>query len=125
MELSQIRYFLAVYEQNHFSLAAKQCFITQPSLTLAIKKLEEELEGQLFYRTTKSVSPTPLAQQLHPHFKSVIEKNNSVYDQAKRFLTDKKTPLKIGIEDGIGPQEITKLLINLTNILYKYEFVFY
>ena len=57
MESHQIRYFLSVYETCNFTRAAQRCFVSQPALTQAIKKLDEELGGLLFQRERKRVRP--------------------------------------------------------------------
>ena len=71
MELRNIRYFLALCEEQNFCQAAKRCGIAQPSLTNAIKRLEQQIGGPLFVRKP-STQPTPLALALKPHFEQVI-----------------------------------------------------
>jgi DNA-binding transcriptional LysR family regulator len=72
MNLQQVRYFLALCEEQHFSRAARRCGVSQPSLTNAIRALEDELGGRLFHRKPR-IRTTPLGRLLRPHFKSVVQ----------------------------------------------------
>lgn len=66
MEIRQIRYFLAVCEQLNFTQAARQCHVTQPSLTRAIQRLEKEFGGYLFWRERPKVELTDLGKLVRP-----------------------------------------------------------
>jgi DNA-binding MarR family transcriptional regulator len=70
MELHQIRYFLAVAETLNFNRAAERCNVSQPTLTRAIKKLEEELGGPLFRRERKLTHLTDLGRLMRPHLEA-------------------------------------------------------
>ena len=70
-----IRYFLAVCEVRNFTLAAKHCGVSQPTLSAAMRRLERQLGGNLFRRERNprvQVQPTPLALKLKPHFEAVV-----------------------------------------------------
>ena len=67
MEMHQVRYFLAVAEELNFTRAAERCNVTQPSLSRAIKLLEEELGGLLFYRERESTHLTDLGHMQPDH----------------------------------------------------------
>ena len=67
MEIHQIRYFLAVCEQLNFTQAARQCHVTQPSLTRAIQRLEKEFGGYLFRRDQPKVELTDLGKLMRPY----------------------------------------------------------
>ena len=71
MTLSQLRYFLVLCEPRSFTLAARRCAISQPSLTNAIKALEDELGGALFQRKPR-IELTALGLAVRPHFRSII-----------------------------------------------------
>jgi DNA-binding transcriptional LysR family regulator len=73
MELAQIKYFLAVCETRHFTQAAMACGISQPSLSVAIRQLEQELGGALFDRGPP-VRLAPLGEAVKPHFKAILRK---------------------------------------------------
>jgi DNA-binding transcriptional LysR family regulator len=66
MEMHQVRYFLAVARERNFTRAAEQCHVTQPSLTRAIQKLEEEFGGQMFRRERALTHLTDLGRLMHP-----------------------------------------------------------
>ena len=68
MEMHQVRYFLAVAEELNFTRASEKCNVTQPSLSRAIKLLEEELGGQLFRRERESTHLTDLGNLVRPIF---------------------------------------------------------
>src|SRR5262245_32435233 len=70
MEINQIRYFLALCEQRHFSAAARACRISQPTLSVAIRKLEQELGQKLFDR--QPIRLTEFGRRIHPHLMDVI-----------------------------------------------------
>lgn len=64
MTLQQLRYIIALDTHRHFGRAAASCFVAQPTLTLQVKKLEDELELQLFDRSASPVAPTPLGEKV-------------------------------------------------------------
>ena len=63
MTLTELRYIVALYETGHFRKAAEQCNVSQPTLSVAVKKLEEELGVELFERTRHRVSATPIGER--------------------------------------------------------------
>jgi LysR family hydrogen peroxide-inducible transcriptional activator len=71
MTLNQLRYFIALGEENSFTRAASRCAVSQPSLTNAIRVLEYELGGALFYRRPQ-IRLTALGNVLWPHFHSIV-----------------------------------------------------
>jgi hypothetical protein len=92
MELHQVRYFLALCEEQNFTRAAKRCGISQPSLSNAIKRLEEELGGPLFYRNRVGCSLSELGLELRPHLAKLNETVTDVRARATRFRTAPRTP---------------------------------
>lgn len=66
MELRELGYFVAVYEEKSVTAAAKRCFVSQPSVSAALAQLEHELGAQLFVRHRKGARPTAAAEQLYP-----------------------------------------------------------
>ena len=111
MEMHQVRYFLAVAEELNFTRASERCNVTQPSLSRAIKLLEEELGGLLFYRERDSIRITDLGHMAHPYLKSVSDQSNLVKRLSREFA--KKWPLKLGIMSTISPDEIVDLIANI------------
>ena len=71
MELQHVRYFLALCEEHNFGKAAKKCGVAQPSLTNAIKRLEESVGGLLFVRRPNA-HPTALALAIKPYLEQII-----------------------------------------------------
>jgi LysR family hydrogen peroxide-inducible transcriptional activator len=64
MTLTELKYIVAVAREKHFGKAAEACFVSQPTLSVAIKKLEDELEVKLFERSANEVSVTPLGEDI-------------------------------------------------------------
>jgi len=105
MNLHQVRYFLALCEEQHFSRAARRCGISQPSLTNAIRALEDELGGPLFHRKP-SIVTTALGRLLRPHFKAVVQ----AVDKVRTVAAD---------ANGFGPRrrrEPTRACVAVTTI---------
>jgi hypothetical protein len=85
MDFQHVRYFLALFEECNFSRAAKRCGVSQPSLTVAIQRLEASLGGPLFERHPSGSEPTALAVALKPQFDQIIEASQKVRAKAVRL----------------------------------------
>jgi LysR family hydrogen peroxide-inducible transcriptional activator len=103
MEMHQIRYFLAVCETLNFTRAAEQCNVTQPALTRAIQKLEEELGGLLFRRERHLTHLTDLGRLMRPQLEQVWQQTETAKTTAKSFLKLEDATLNIGLMCTIGP----------------------
>jgi LysR family hydrogen peroxide-inducible transcriptional activator len=84
MTLTELRYIVAVARERHFGRAAEACFVSQPTLSVAIKKLEEELEVKLFERGGSEVSVTPVGEDIVRQAQAVIEQAANIKEIAKR-----------------------------------------
>jgi DNA-binding transcriptional LysR family regulator len=103
MEMHQIRYFLAVCETLNFTRAAENCNVTQPALTRAIQKLEDELGGLLFRRERHLTHLTDLGRLMRPQLEQVWQQTEAVKTTAKSFLKLEDAALNIGLMCTIGP----------------------
>jgi DNA-binding transcriptional LysR family regulator len=103
MEMHQIRYFLAVAQELNFTRAAERCNVTQPALTRAIQKLEEELGGLLFRRERSLTHLTDLGQLMRPHLEQVLKEADVAKTTAQSFLKLNDAPLNLGIMCTVGP----------------------
>lgn len=110
MEMHQIRYYLAVCDTLNFTRAAEQCNVTQPALTRAIQKLEEELGGLLFRRERKFTHLTDLGHLVRPQLEAVLAQSEQAKTTAKGFLQLKDAPLKLGVMCTIGPMRFIGFL---------------
>lgn len=113
MEMHQVRYFLAVAELLNFTQAAKSCNVSQPSLTRAIKLLEEEFGGQLFHRERANTHLTELGRTVRPHLQLVYEKAHVAKELAKDLKRLKKATLKLGIMCTIAPSQLIDLIASV------------
>ena len=110
MEMQQIRYFLAVADKLNFTRAAEQCNVTQPSLTRAIKLLEEELGGPLIHRERNNTRLTELGRMVRSHLEHVYEEAQETKRAARELTSAKKTTLKLGVMCTIAPDQIIELI---------------
>src|SRR5262249_19939044 len=115
MEMHQIRYFLAVAAELNFTRASEKCNVTQPSLTRAIRLLEEELGGQLFHRERANTHLSELGRIVMPHLQSVYDQARAAKSIATDFAGLRKTTLRIGIMCTIAPGQLVELLKSITN----------
>lgn len=112
MTLTELRYIVAVAREKHFGRAAEACFVSQPTLSVAIKKLEEELDVKLFERGANEVSVTPLGEAIVRQAQAVIEQAQAIREIAKRGKDPLDGPLKLGIIYTIGPYLLPDLVKN-------------
>jgi len=110
MTLTELRYIVAVAREKHFGRAAEACFVSQPTLSVAIKKLEEELDVKIFERGTSEVSVTPLGQEIVRQAQSVIEQAAAIKEIAKRGKDPISGPLRLGVIYTIGPYLLPDLV---------------
>ena len=87
MEMHQVRYFLALCEERNFTRAAKRCGVAQPSLTRAIKRLEEELGGSLFDRDRANNRLSDLGILVRPELARIDQSATEAKRKAAKFLT--------------------------------------
>jgi len=110
--LTELKYIVAVAREKHFGKAAEACFVSQPTLSVAIKKLEDELEVKLFERSANEVTVTPLGEDIVRQAQSVLEQAASIKEIAKRGKDPLAGPLKLGIIYTIGPYLLPDLVRN-------------
>lgn len=109
MEIHQVRYFLAVCEHLSFTMAAKKCNVTQPSLTRAIQLLEKEFGGFLFHRERSRIQLTELGKVVLPYLQEVWEQTLIAKQQARNFASKAQTHLNLGIMCTIAPDLLIPL----------------
>ena len=112
MTLTELRYIVAVAREKHFGRAAEACFVSQPTLSVAIKKLEEELEVRLFERGTTEVSVTLLGEAIVQQAQIVLEQAAGIKEIAKRGQDPLSGPLRLGLIYTIGPYLLPELVRN-------------
>ena len=110
MTLTELKYIVAVARERHFGKAADACFVSQPTLSVAVKKLEEELDVKLFERSANEVTVTPLGEEIVRQAQSVLEQAANIKDIAKRGKDPLAGPLKLGVIYTIAPYLLPDLV---------------
>ena len=103
MTLTELRYVVTLAQCQHFGQAAEVCNVSQPTLSIAVKKLESELGVDLFERSKNNVRATPVGEQVIRQSQRVLEEASSIKDIAKLGMNQLNTPLHIGAIFTIGP----------------------
>nr|WP_295082434.1 LysR substrate-binding domain-containing protein [uncultured Roseateles sp.] len=110
MTLTELRYIVAVARERHFGRAAEACFVSQPTLSVAIKKLEEELDVKIFERGAAEVSVTALGADIVRQAQSVLEQAHAIKEIAKRGQDPLAGELRLGLIHTIGPYLLPELV---------------
>ena len=110
MTLTELRYIVAVARERHFGRAAESCFVSQPTLSVAIKKLEEELGVTLFERGPGEVSVTPVGERVVEQAQRVLEGAAHIKEIAAAGHDPLAEPLRLGAIYTIGPYLLPKLV---------------
>lgn len=103
MTLTDLKYIIALARERHFGRAAKVCFVSQPTLSVAVKKLEEELGVTIFERTPQDVTPTPTGRLIVEQAAHVLEAADQVKHLAGQGRDQLDGPIKLGAIYTIGP----------------------
>jgi LysR family transcriptional regulator, hydrogen peroxide-inducible genes activator len=112
MTLTQLEYIVALDSQRHFLLASEKCFVTQPTLSMQIQKLEDELGVKIFDRTKQPVIPTEIGVSIIAQARTILREANMI----KQIISDRKDVLAGELRIGIIPTLAPYLLPPL----YKY-----
>src|SRR5438445_120464 len=110
MTLTELRYIVAVARERHFGRAAETCFVSQPTLSVAVKKLEEELGVTLFERGSAEVAVTPAGQKIVEQAQRVLEESARIKEIAAAGRDPLAGPLRLGAIYTIGPYLLPKLI---------------
>ncbi len=109
MTLTELRYVVAVARERHFGRAAEACFVSQPTLSVAVKKLEEELGVTLFERGPGEVTLTPAGQPIVEQAQRVLEEATRIKELAAAGRDPLAGPLRLGAIYTIGPYLLPKV----------------
>ncbi|MDO8177510.1 MAG: LysR substrate-binding domain-containing protein [Undibacterium sp.] len=110
MTLTELKYIVAVARHKHFGHAAEACFVAQPTLSVAIKKLEDELGVIIFERGGTEVSTTPLGAQIVTQAERVLEQTAVIKEIAKQNKDPLSGPFRLGVIYTIGPYLLPTLI---------------
>jgi len=115
MNLRDLKYIVSVAESHHFGKAAKRCFVSQPTLSGQIKKLEEELGVSIFERTNRSVEVTPVGERILNHARQILEQVDVIQKVAQTYQDPLAGPLRIGAIPTLSPYLMPSILMPLKN----------
>jgi len=110
MTLTELKYIVAVAREKHFGRAAEACFVSQPTLSVGIKNLEEELQVKLFERSANEVTVTPLGEEIVRQAQNVLDQAASIKEMAKRGKDPLSGPLRLGVIYTIAPYLLPELV---------------
>ena len=113
MTLTELKYIVAVAREKHFGRAAEACFVAQPTLSVAIKKLEDELGVAIFERGGTEVSVTPIGAQIVEQAEHVLEQTAFIKNIAKQNKDPLVGPLRLGVIYTIAPYLLPQLVRNM------------
>jgi len=116
MNLRDLKYLIAVAEHRHFGNAAEACFVSQPALSMQIKKLEESLGVQLIERTNKSVFLTDIGKEITEHARDIVYRIDAMRDIAKQAKDPYRGELRIGIIPTLAPYLLPHIIPGLTRL---------
>ncbi len=124
MTLTELRYVVAVSQKNHFGRAAQACFVSQPTLSIAIKKLEEELDVRLFERSSKNeIRITEIGQQIIDQAFVVLQEAQILTEIAKQGKDPLSGQFRLGVIYTIGPYLLPDLIPRLTKTATKLRLI--
>jgi LysR family transcriptional regulator, hydrogen peroxide-inducible genes activator len=113
MTLTELKYIVAVARERHFGRAAEACFVSQPTLSVAIKKLEDELGTLLFERRSNEITLTPVGERIIAQAQRVLDDAAQIKEIAKQGKDPLNGPLRLGVIYTIGPYLLPALVRQL------------
>ncbi len=116
MTLTELRYVVALYDTGHFRRAAESCHVSQPTLSVAIKRLEEELGVSLFERSRHRVAPTEVGERFTAQARTVLRESESLKALAEEGKDPLGSILRVGAIFTVGPYLFPRLVANLQQL---------
>ena len=113
MTLTELRYIVAVAQERHFGRAARRCFVSQPTLSIAIKKLEEELSVSLFDRSSNDIITTEAGERIVAQARRVLEEADLIKHLANEEQNELEGAFKLGLIFTVAPYLLPKLIMAL------------
>lgn len=113
MNLNELRYIVAVAQELNFRRAAERCFVSQPALSLAIQKLEDELGVRLFERSKTEVAVTSIGKRIVEQAQHVLEETARIKQIASQGKDQLVGPLRLGVIYTVGPYLLPELIPKL------------
>ncbi|MGE4338359.1 MAG: LysR substrate-binding domain-containing protein [Pigmentiphaga sp.] len=110
MTLTELKYIVAVARERHFGRAAESCFVSQPTLSVAIRKLEEELGVVLFERGGNEISITPIGERIIVQAQKILEESANLKEIARQGHDPLSGPLRLGVIYTVGPYLLPRLM---------------
>lgn len=124
MNINQLRFVQAVAETRSFSQAASKCCVTQPTLSNGIAHLEQELEGKLFERSTRSVSLTPLGKHLLPLIEQILDSLDELKSASRAWHEPEHKLIRIGMSPVVDMKLLQKAVRSFQALYPDVEFFF-
>jgi len=121
VQFNQINYFLRSCDTLNFTRAAEICCVSQPSLSAAIKKLEEELGGPLFERSGRAIALTPLGESMRTHLGQIEQAKHTASIVASDIINSTSHVVNIGLMCTLGPRLLATAISSFTNIAANTE----
>lgn len=116
MTLTELRYIITLAQEKHFRRAAERCFVSQPTLSVGIKKLEDELDVTLFERAHSDVRVTPIGEKIVAQARRVLEEADAIKALALEGKEQTNSPLRVGAIFTVGPYLFPHLIRNIKSI---------
>lgn len=119
MTLTELRYIVAVAQERHFGRAARRCFVSQPTLSIAIKKLEEELSVSLFDRSSNDIITTEAGERIVAQARRVLEEADLIKHLANEEQNELEGAFKLGLIFTVAAYLLPKLIVSLRDAAPK------
>lgn len=113
MNIQQLQYIVAVERYRQFSLAAEACYVTQPTLSMMIRKLEEELDVKIFDRTRQPVIPTIIGHQIINQARIILKETAHLEEIVKQYNGDISGELRVGVIPTVAPYILPEIIMGL------------
>lgn len=115
MTLTQLEYIIAVDNHRSFARAARSCHVTQPTLSMQVKKLEEDMGVLIFDRSKKPILTTDIGQRLITQARAILRESNRIYELIQEEQDTVKGELRVGVIPTLGPYLLPQFLPRFMN----------